>query len=143
MAVQRISPAETQALLGDGYTYVDVRSVPEYDGGHPEGAVNVPLLNMGPGGMSPNPDFLGALGARFPKDAKLVIGCKVGGRSQKAAMMLEQAGFTALKEMRGGWSGEVDGFGRIVEKGWSTLGLPSSTTPTPGGSWDEIRGRKP
>ena len=142
MAVKRISPQEANTLLGQGYTYVDVRSVPEYEQGHPQGAVNAPLMHMGPGGMSPNQEFLGVVSAAFPKDAKLVVGCKSGGRSQRAAMMLEAAGFTQLVEMRGGWGGETDQMGRVVEKGWQTLNLPSETTATPGGSWDELRKKK-
>jgi rhodanese-related sulfurtransferase len=142
MAVKRISPDEARQLMEDGYTYLDVRSVPEYDQGHPTAAVNAPLLHMGPGGMAPNAEFVAVVAAAFAKDAKLVIGCKSGGRSQRAAMLLEGAGFENLVEMRGGWSGEADPMGRVVEKGWSVLGLPSSTAPTPGGSWEELRGKK-
>ena len=132
MAVKRISPTEASALLGQGYRYVDVRSVPEYEQGHPRGAVNAPVLHMGPGGMAPNPDFLAVMQRAFTVDDKLVIGCKSGGRSQRAAMMLEAVGFKDLVEMRGGFSGEGG------EKGWSALGLPSETA-TPGGSWEELR----
>src|SRR5437868_3098876 len=103
MAVKRISPTEASELLGQGYTYVDVRSVPEYEQGHPAGAVNAPLMHFGPGGMSPNPEFVAVMQKAFPRDARLVVGCKSGGRSQRAAMMLEAAGFTGLVEMRGGW----------------------------------------
>lgn len=143
MAVKRISPSEAHALVRDGgYVYLDVRSVPEFNQGHPEGAHNAPLLHAGPGGMAPNPDFLAVVGACYPRDAKLVIGCKTGGRSQRAAMMLESAGYTALVEMRGGWAGEGDAMGRIVEAGWSTLGLPVATKATAGASWDELRAKK-
>jgi rhodanese-related sulfurtransferase len=136
MAVKRISPKEAHALLGEGYTYLDVRSVPEFDQGHAPGAKNAPLLHMGPGGMTPNPDFLAVVGAAFPKDAKLVVACKAGGRSQRAAMMMEAVGFSQLVEMRGGWSGEGG------EPGWSAIGLPSTTNAEPGGSWDELKAKK-
>lgn len=139
MAVKRISPSEAKALMDEGYVYLDVRSVPEYEQGHPAGAKNVPLLHFGAGGMAPNPDFVAVVAGNFAPDAKLVVGCKSGGRSQRAAMMLEGAGFTELVEMRGGWAGEADTMGRLTEKGWSTLGLPSSTAPTPGGTWDELK----
>ena len=53
MAIKRISPEEARALVEDqGYSYLDVRSVPEFEAGHPVGAYNIPLLHMGPGGMS-------------------------------------------------------------------------------------------
>ena len=139
MAVKRISPAETNTLLGEGYRYIDVRSVDEYNQGHPKGALNVPLMHAGPGGMAPNPEFLAVMNAAFAKDAKLVLGCRSGARSQRAAMMLESAGFSGLLEMRGGWSGEGDQFGRMVEPGWQSLGLPAETEPTPGSSWAELR----
>jgi rhodanese-related sulfurtransferase len=138
MAVKRISPADAKKLLGEGYKYLDVRSVPEYDACHPDGAVNAPLMHMGPGGMKPNPELVEVVTKNFAKDAKLVIGCKSGGRSQRAAMMLEAAGYTNLVEMKGGWSGEADGAGRVVEKGWSELGYPTATAATPGGSWAEL-----
>ena len=42
------------------YTYIDVRSIPEFENGHPVGAHNVPLLNLDSrtGQMQPNPDFV-------------------------------------------------------------------------------------
>ena len=57
--MKRVSPEEALGLMEkDGYVYVDVRSVPEFEAGHPAGAFNVPLLDMSPMGMTPNPDFL-------------------------------------------------------------------------------------
>lgn len=142
MAVKRISPNEANQLLGEGWTYLDVRSVPEYEQGHPDGAWNAPLMHMGGGGMSPNPEFLDVVGAAFPKDARLVVGCKTGGRSQRAAMMLEAAGYQNLVEMRGGWSGESDQMGRVVEKGWSALELPSEKGNPTGRAWDDLRKKR-
>ena len=95
MPVKRVSPDEALALMQEeGYVYLDVRSVPEFEAGHPEGAYNVPLLDMGPQGMTPNPAFLQVVQAHFPKDAKLVVGCKAGGRSLSAASLLEANGYT-------------------------------------------------
>lgn len=141
MAVKRISPTEAQALVESGYLYVDVRSVPEYAQGHPAGARNVPLMHLGGAGMSPNPDFVAVMERAFPRDAKLVLGCKAGGRSQRAAMLLEAAGFTNLMEMKGGFSGESDSMGRVVDKGWAASGLPVSTTPEAGATWDELKAK--
>lgn len=141
MAVKRISPAEAKELLDQGWTYLDVRSVPEYEQGHPSGAKNAPLLHIGAGGMSPNGEFLEVVQTYFAKDAKLVVGCKAGSRSQRAAMMMEAAGFTQLVEMRGGYHGEADGSGRVVEKGWAQVGLPTETV-TPGGSWQDLKAKK-
>jgi rhodanese-related sulfurtransferase len=124
MPVRRVSPKEAQELLSQGYTYVDVRSVPEFEQNHPAGAVNIPVAHKGPQGMSPNPDFVAVFEASFPKDAKLVIGCLSGGRSARACQMLEQAGYSALVDQRAGFGGARDASGQLVEPGWVDAGLP-------------------
>lgn len=124
---KRISPREAHALLAEGYTYVDVRSTAEFEAGHPEGAVLVPLAERGPAGMQPNPAFLEQARARFAPDAKLVLGCEAGGRSARAAAVLEQAGFTDVLDQRAGFGGAKDPSGRVVEKGWRDEGLPVAT----------------
>ena len=140
MAVKRISPAEAHQLMNAGYEYIDVRSVPEFEAGHPSGARNVPLAHAGPGGqMSPNPEFMAVMVARFARDAPMVLGCRSGARSQRAAMMLEAAGFANLVEMRGGMGGESDGMGRLVEAGWAACGLPVSAEAVAGASWQELK----
>lgn len=127
---KRISPQEAQELISNqGYAYVDVRSVGEFESGHPEGSFNVPLLDAGPAGMVPNPDFVAVMGKAFKKDAKLVVGCLAGGRSAKACAALEAAGFTGLVDQRAGWGGAKDQFGRLTEPGWSGAGLPSAAGP--------------
>jgi rhodanese-related sulfurtransferase len=116
MPLRRISPADANALIEkEGYSYVDVRSVAEFQVGHPKGAYNVPLLDMGPMGMAPNPDFLKVMEQTFPKDGKLVVGCQMGGRSLKAATMLESAGYTNVVEQQAGFNG------------WRPAGLPVSS----------------
>jgi rhodanese-related sulfurtransferase len=138
---KRVSPAEAQQLLAEGYVYVDVRSIPEFDEAHPVGAVNVPLLNMGPGGMTPNPEFLEVMTRAFPKDAKLVIGCKAGGRSLKAATALLDAGFVNIIDQRAGFDGVRDAFGAYTEKGWSPSGLPVEKGATPGATYADVKAR--
>ena len=120
MPFRRVSPADAQALIEkEGYSYVDVRSVQEFQAGHPTGAYNVPLLDMGPAGMAPNPDFLKVMEKTFPKDSRLVVGCKMGGRSMKAASMLEAAGFVSIVDQQGGFDG------------WRPAQLPVSTDAAP------------
>jgi rhodanese-related sulfurtransferase len=134
MAVKRVSPAEARELIDkQGYVYVDVRSLPEFAAGHPEGAYNVPLMNMGPGGMSPNPDFLKVMGT-FSKDAKLVLGCKGGGRSLRAAGMLEAAGYTNVIDQRAGFEGHD-------EPGWRPAGLPVSKDPKPDRTYEALKAK--
>src|SRR5262249_13110431 len=104
----RVSPKEAAALLEQGYKYIDVRSIPEYEQGHPAAALNVPLMHLEGGRMVPNADFLMVMEKLFPKDAKLVIGCKAGGRSMQATSLLEQSGFANLRDMRGGFDAEIN-----------------------------------
>ena len=142
MNVKRVSPEEALSLLEkEGYAYVDVRSVPEFESGHPKGAYNVPLAHLGPQGMSPNPDFLSVMEKAFPKDSKLVVGCKTGGRSLQAATLLLSAGWRSIIDQRAGFQGGMDPSGR-PEPGWGPKGLPSSRAAEPGRSWSELKAAK-
>ena len=138
---KRIPPPEAAEFLAQGWSYVDVRSVPEFEQGHPTGAYNVPWRHMQDGGMSPNADFQRVIEAHFPRDAKLVIGCKSGGRSLQAATMLEAAGYTSVVDMCGGYHGETDPFGRPVVPGWAAAGLPTETAAL-GRTWPELERKK-
>lgn len=113
--------------------YVDVRTQGEYDQGHPDGAWNLPILFVGMLGMRPNSEFLEVASRVLPKEAPLLLGCKSGQRSAMACQMLAQAGWTNLANISGGFHG---GGGAA---GWLQCGLPSSSTPTPGRSWDELK----
>lgn len=125
--VKRVTPPEAAALLAEGWSYLDVRSIPEFDSGHPPGSANVPLLHFAGGRMTPNADFQKVVEAVFPRDTKLVVGCKAGGRSLQAAALLEAAGYTSVVDMRGGFHGEHDGFGRVSCAGWIASDLPVET----------------
>jgi rhodanese-related sulfurtransferase len=141
MAVKRISPEEARDLMDkEGYVYLDVRSVLEFAAGHPTGAYNVPLLDMGPTGMTPNADFLAVVQKTFPRDARLVVGCKAGGRSAKAVAALEQAGFTNLVDQRAGYEGAPLPTGG-VDPGWRPKGLPTSTESAPDRTYDGLKKR--
>lgn len=130
MPTRRVSPQEAHDLVTrEGYVYVDVRSVPEFEAGHPAGSYNVPVAHASAAGMQPNPDFLAVMTATFPRDAKLVVGCMAGSRSARACAALEQAGYTTLADQRAGWGGVRDPFGRVAEAGWSAAGLPSAAGP--------------
>ena len=135
----RISPQEASAKLAEGWTYVDVRTTEEFEAGHPTGAVNVPLMHAGPGGMTPNPDFARVMNAAFAKDAKIVVGCKAGGRSLRAAQVLAAEGFTSVIDQRAGWDGSRDPFGQITEPGWSRAGLPIEEGQPSGRAWEDMK----
>jgi len=138
--IKAVSPEETQQLLSQGYVYVDVRSEPEFEQGHVPGSVNVPLLHMAPGGMQPNPEFLDVMQSAFDKSDKLIIGCRSGGRSRRAAEMLLAAGFGDLCDMAAGWEGSRDAFGRAVP-GWSKKELPVEKGLPAGQSYADVKRR--
>lgn len=111
-----------------GCVYLDVRSVPEFEAGHPTRAINIPIMQLAPGaGMSPNPDFPAVVEANLPKDARLVIGCKSGGRSARACEILSQMGYTDVANVRGGFVGAMNNLGQVTEPGWSMRNLPTCT----------------
>jgi rhodanese-related sulfurtransferase len=135
--VKRVTPPEAAALLEQGWTYLDVRSIPEFEAGHPPGAANVPLLHFTAGRMSPNPEFQKVVEAVYPRDAKLVVGCKMGGRSLQAAALLEAAGYANVVDMRGGFAGEQDGMGRVTCAGWAGQ-LPVETATPAANTYAEL-----
>jgi rhodanese-related sulfurtransferase len=138
-----VTPEEALGLMqNEGYSYLDVRSVPEFEAGHPEGAWNVPLVHVGRFGPQPNPEFLGAIEKAFARDAKLIIGCRSGSRSRQAAALLESAGFRNMVHLGPGFEGRPDLFGRL-EPGWRPKGLPVSTQARPERRWDGLCGGQP
>ncbi len=93
----------------DEFRLVDVRRQDEWDASHVEGADHVVL------------DVLESVARDWDRDAPLVVMCKSGGRSGKAARLLEGMGFLRVASMDGGitgWMGEghaaVDGAGSRV-----------------------------
>ena len=134
------SVTEARQLQEQGYTYVDVRSTHEFAAGHPAGAVNVPLIepDEDSGQMMPNPDFLRVMKAVFAPDAKLLVGCQVGGRSLRAAQMLESFGYADVTNVRGGFAGMRDPLGRPVDPGWAESNLPVEHDQPPGRSYPDL-----
>jgi rhodanese-related sulfurtransferase len=115
-----------QALLAQGYRFLDVRSEIEFALGHTPGAFNVPLMHAQLDQLVPNRDFASVVRATFPPHTPLVVGCNAIGRARRACAELEQLGFTDLVLMSHGWDGERDAFGRLLP-GWSRQGLPIET----------------
>jgi rhodanese-related sulfurtransferase len=129
MPVKQVTPSQANDLLqGDSTTiYLDVRTVPEFANGHPQRGINIPaFFFQAPGQPTPNPDFLKVVEANISKDATVIVGCQAGGRSQRAADLMAQAGYTNVSNMQGGFGGGQDQTGRTVS-GWRDSGLPVST----------------
>jgi rhodanese-related sulfurtransferase len=132
---------EAHTLQTQGGIYLDVRSTPEFAQGHPQGAVNVPLLEPDEetGQMMPNPDFLRVVKANFPPTTTLLVGCQVGGRSMRAAQMLEAFGFQHVHNVRGGYAGAHDPMsGRAVDPGWAESGLPVEERAPAGAAYADL-----
>ena len=129
MAITQVEPPQAHEILqhNPDALYLDVRTEDEFAGGHPEGAVNIPVVFIkGPGQFEVNAEFLLMAEKLFPKSKKLVVGCMAGGRSQRACEMLDQVGYTDLTNMRGGFGGQRGAGGQLLVKGWRDAGLPVS-----------------
>ncbi len=118
-----VTPENAQALMQQGYSYIDVRNEIEYEQGHPAGAYNVPLTQMTDFGPEPNDSFVEVMNHHFGPNAKLVIGCSAGIASRQAVTLLTQAGFMDVVDQKAGFVGCRDAFGR-KSPGWVDCGLP-------------------
>ena len=129
MEIRQTTPSDAYETLQSNPTavYLDVRTPEEFAAGHPEGALNVPVLFFRSGSSSPNPDFVSAVQRLVPASTPLLVGCQAGGRSQRGAELLVAAGYSDVTNVRGGFGGARDETGRIVIPGWRDAGLPVAT----------------
>lgn len=145
MPIAHATSPEAHEILGrhPDAVYLDVRTEAEFAAGHPAGARNVPLVFLDPATRRPvpNPDFVAVVERNLPRTTKLVVGCQVGGRSERACQLLAEAGYTDLTNVRGGFGGERDADGRVVVPGWREAGLPVETGTPTGAGYAELRRR--
>jgi rhodanese-related sulfurtransferase len=136
MTIKHMTVQQAHQQQAAGATYLDVRSIPEFQQGHPAGAVNVPLMHADPETrqMRPNASFIEVVKANFPADALLVIGCQMGGRSQRACEILAGAGFENVSNVLGGWGGAP----QMGHAGWVQSGLPVETASDPSREYDAL-----
>jgi NADPH-dependent 2,4-dienoyl-CoA reductase/sulfur reductase-like enzyme/rhodanese-related sulfurtransferase len=90
-----IDPIYSHQLAGylqNGGTLIDVRTAPEFENSHVEGAINIPLDNLR--------DNVSQL---YPEKDYAVI-CSVGQRAYYANQILRYHGFTKVKLVSGGFS---------------------------------------
>lgn len=73
--------ADPHALVAAGATLLDVRTASEYASGHLDGATLIPV------------DEVGSRLDEIPRDRAVVVYCRSGGRSARAAAVLEDAGY--------------------------------------------------
>jgi rhodanese-related sulfurtransferase len=82
--VEQVTPDAALSLLSEGAVLIDVREPDEWLVGRAPQAVHIPL---------------GELASQFsalPSDRKLIMVCRSGGRSGKAAAALVERGFPAV-----------------------------------------------
>ena len=84
----------------EGYIILDVRTQEEYDQGHIPGAVLIPNTEIEARAKDELPD----------KDQLILVYCRSGNRSKKAAEILVELGYTNIKEFGGiiDWPYEVE-----------------------------------
>jgi len=142
MGIKQTNPTDAYARLQENeeVVYLDVRSEPEFERGHVPKAINVPLTFLTPGAPAQmNPDFVAVVSKVLHPDQEILVGCQVGGRSQKACEVLAQAGYTNLANIQGGFGGMRDRAGNVVAKGWLDSGLPVETGQPAGRSYADLK----
>ena len=130
--ISRIDPIEAQSILirNPDARLIDVRSKVEFDYvGHPIHALHVPWKEFPD--WNENPNFITTLNALLEddgnpvKDGALLMICRSGARSLKAAEALLDAGYTCVYNVEEGFEGDKDKHqhrGNI--NGWRFHGLP-------------------
>jgi hydroxyacylglutathione hydrolase len=90
--IEQISVEELQHRIEEKSveTIIDVRRAPEWDAGHIEGAVHLPLNHLTESALSLN------------RDAKTAVLCAGGYRSSIACSLLQQLGFRNIANVVGG-----------------------------------------
>lgn len=78
--------------------------------------------------LEPNSDFLPALDARLAakqlaRSAPVILLCRAGDRSAKAANLLKMAGYGQVYTVTDGYEGDVGKDGRRSVNGWKNAGL--------------------
>ena len=118
MEAYRILQESTRAQL------VDVRTRAELDWvGRIPGATEIELRAYP--GMQPNADFLGRLASLANKSQPVLFICRSGSRSNQAAIMATQSGFSDCYNILEGFEGDMDDSGqRGKVSGWKVAGLP-------------------
>lgn len=140
MAVKQITPQQANDMMQQDakVVYLDVRTVPEFSNGHPQRGINIPaFFFQQPGQPAPNADFVKVVEANLAKDATIIVGCQAGGRSQRAAEMLDKAGYTNVSNMMGGFGGGQDQTGKPIA-GWRDSGLSVTTDNGDGASYSSL-----
>jgi len=94
-----VTELKTKMDAKEDFFLLDVREPNEYQIGRIPGSTLIPLGEV--------PQRVNEI----PRDKEIIVHCKMGGRSAKAATFLRQQGFTRVKNLKGGildWSDKID-----------------------------------
>jgi rhodanese-related sulfurtransferase len=118
------SEAAQLLQLAPGAKLVDVRTRAEWDWvGRVPDAVEIEW-NQYPGGVR-NPNFLAELKRQVDPEALVMFLCRSGARSDGAARLATEAGYSACFNILEGFEGDKDANGhRNTVGGWRKAGLP-------------------
>lgn len=90
-----IHPKEAKSTLSNSSViWIDIREDEEWDYGHLAGVQHIPMSRM-------TPEYF----SRFPKEQKMIIVCRSGGRSMRVTHSLRNLGFIHAQSLAGGMIG--------------------------------------
>jgi len=113
-----------ELIASDNVFLIDVRTEIEFSQGHPAGSYNIPWMLRSSANLVRNTDFIADVLRICSREDSIILSCKSGNRSSRAAAALQRAGFSSLYELKNGFEGRRDSFGRQTIKGWKASGLP-------------------
>ena len=94
---QTIDSNEAKILIDEGAIVIDVREIDEFNTGHINGALNVPLGQISE--------------IEYDVDSVIILYCASGMRSMEAAKILADMGYTSIYNLDGGllnWGFELE-----------------------------------
>ena len=86
----QVSVEEAKSLVRQGAVLLDVRTVSEYESGHIEGAINIPVHEL-----------TSRMFELADKSRPIVVYCRSGRRSSRAKQLLEDGGFQQVENLGG------------------------------------------
>ena len=97
--IRPVAYTEQFSVPGEDHLLIDVRTPQEFASGHIQGAINIPV------------EEIGQRLSEVPQDKPIVLYCRSGNRSNQASGILVNAGYTGIYDLGG-----------IID--WQAQGLP-------------------
>jgi rhodanese-related sulfurtransferase len=104
--IEQVGVDEAATLIDEGAFLLDVREDDEWAAGHAPDATHVAMNTV--------PD---AHAGVLPRDNRIVVVCRAGGRSQRVAQFLQQAGYDAVNLAGGMQSWHAAGRAVVTDGG--------------------------